>query len=474
MITVNVVEKFNKSLVVPFFEGDKITKKMLTKIGDYENLVTSESGKIVKIQTHKKIAYDELIYVGLGRKDEFSTDKMTKIFAKVFKENNLIDFMIDKIVTKKITLQDAAYNLTILFMLTNYEFPKYSKNYVEKSSNLSFISKKDIDSEIEKGKIVGTAINKARTLGNIPSNLLTPVKFVEYAAKVAKESNLEMEVLDKNDLINIGAGGILAVNQGSDNEPRMIILKHLPNENGKTLGLVGKGITFDSGGYNLKPGASMLGMKYDMCGGANVLETMEVIGKLNVNKNVIGVIPLTENMINGHGLKCDDVITMLSGTTVEVTNTDAEGRLILADGLTYAQKLGATQLIDMATLTGACVAALGERYTGVFTNNENFYNLLKQSSNRANEAIWRLPLDEEHVKTMKKSDVADLVNSVKTSAGASLAAAFLSEFVETSNEWIHLDIAGTSDMVSSHLLGPAGATGVMIRTLLDLAIESGK
>lgn len=474
MISVNVTEKFNKSLVVPFFEGDKVTKKMLTKIGDYEDIVASESGKITKVQTHKKIAYDELIYVGLGNKDDFSTDKMIKIFAKVFKENNLIDIMIDKIVTKKISAQDAAYNLTILFLLTNYEFPKYSKNYVEKNSNLSFISKRIIDSEIEKGKIIGTAINKARTLGNIPSNLLSPVKFVEYAIEVAKESNLEIEVLDKNDLIAMGAGGILAVNQGSDNEPRMVILKHLPNENGKILGLVGKGITFDSGGYNLKPGASMLGMKYDMCGGANVLETMEVIGKLNINKNVIAVIPLTENMINGHGLKCDDVITMLSGTTVEVTNTDAEGRLILADGLTYAQKLGASQLIDMATLTGACVAALGENYTGVFSNNEDFYNLLKQSSNRTNEAIWRLPLDEEHIKTMKKSSVADLVNSVKTSAGASLAAAFLSEFIEAGNEWIHLDIAGTSDMISPHLLGPAGATGVMIRTLLDLAIELGK
>ena len=233
MISVNVTEKFNKSLVVPFFEGDKVTKKMLTKIGDYEDIVASESGKITKVQTHKKIAYDELIYVGLGNKDDFSTDKMIKIFAKVFKENNLIDIMIDKIVTKKISAQDAAYNLTILFLLTNYEFPKYSKNYVEKNSNLSFISKRIIDSEIEKGKIIGTAINKARTLGNIPSNLLSPVKFVEYAIEVAKESNLEIEVLDKNDLIAMGAGGILAVNQGSDNEPRMVILKHLPNENGK-------------------------------------------------------------------------------------------------------------------------------------------------------------------------------------------------------------------------------------------------
>ncbi len=471
MIEINTDKGLNKSLVIGYFENDLITKKYLSKIGDFTSLVSSKYGKITKIPTYQKIEYDELIYIGLGKKEELNLNTLKKAYAKVFKENHQLDLTIDNLASKKLMVSDITYQLTVTFTLVNYEFLKLGKNYQEKNSQLAIISKKEINDDIKRGMIVGNAINRARTLGNTPSNLMNPLIFAKEAEIVAKESNLEITILDKKALVEMGAGGILAVNQGSSLEPRMVVLKHLQHESAKTLALVGKGITFDSGGYNLKPGASMIGMKFDMCGGANVLSTMEIIGKLNLGVNVVGIIPLTENMINGHGLKCDDVITMLSGKTVEVTNTDAEGRLILADGLTYAQMLGATYLVDIATLTGACVAALGTKYTGGFSNDDNFYELLNAASKEENEPVWRLPLDNDYTEIMKKSNVADLVNSVKTSAGASLAAGFLSEFVEKDHKWIHLDIAGTSDSTSPNDFGPAGATGVMIRTLVNLAMK---
>lgn len=473
MIRINKSENINKSLVIGFFEGNQITKKYLTKLGDFSNLVLSKYGSIVVIPTYKKLDYEELVYVGLGKKEEININRLNKAFAKVFKTHHSVDIVIDNVVTKKTNVFDVAYNIAVTFTLVNYQFKKYGNNYQEEDASLNLQSKNDISEAVTKGIIVGDAINNARTLGNTPSNLMNPLDFVEITKEIAKEANLDLDVLDMKQLTEIKAGGILAVNKGSDIEPRMVILKHLPNPNQETLAFVGKGITFDSGGYNLKPGASMTGMKFDMCGGANVLSVMEIIGKLNINMNAIGIIPLTENMINGHGLKCDDVITMLSGKTVEVTNTDAEGRLILADGLTYAQNLGATYLIDMATLTGACVAALGDKYTGVFANDEEFYEILRKSSNETNELIWRLPIDEDYTNKMKKSDVADLVNSVKTSAGASLAAGFLGEFVNEGNKWIHLDIAGTSDSPSPNEFGPAGATGVMIKTLVELTKKLG-
>lgn len=472
MFNINKNEK-NKSLVIGFFEDNQILKKYLTKLGDFSNLISSKLGTIAIIPTYKKLEYEELIYVGLGKKEEINLNKINKTYAKIFKNHHSLDLAIDNLISKKIPAVDLVTSLVQNFILVNYKFKKYGNTFHEEDANLNIISKNDLSEAISNGIIIGNAINNARTLGNTPSNLMNPLNFVEEAAKVAAEANLEIEILDKKQLIEINAGGILAVNQGSDIEPRLVILKHLPRPNQEILALVGKGITFDSGGYNLKPGASMTGMKFDMCGGANVLSTMEIIGKQNINMNVIGIIPLTENMINGHGLKCDDVITMLSGKTVEVTNTDAEGRLILADGLTYAQNLGATYLIDMATLTGACVAALGEKYTGVFANNEDFYQLLNTSSNKTNELIWRLPIDEDYTNKMKKSDVADLVNSVKTSAGASLAAGFLGEFINEGNKWIHLDIAGTSDSMSPNEFGPSGATGVMIKTLVELIKKMG-
>ena len=221
--------------------------------------------------------------------------------------------------------------------------------------------------------------------------------------------------------------------------------------------LVGKGLTYDAGGYNIK--SNMHGMKYDMCGAANMLCALELLAELKVEKNVVCVLPITENKINGHGFVDGDVITSLSGKTIEVTNTDAEGRLILADALTMAQKLGASRVIDMATLTGTCVRALGSTYTGIFSNDDSFYLPFLGASKATKEQIWRLPVDEYFHSELKCSKVADLINSKTLGGNASLAAAFLEEFIEEGTKWIHLDIAGTSDKDEV-------ATGVMIETIV--------
>ena len=242
----------------------------------------------------------------------------------------------------------------------------------------------------------------------------------------------------------------------------MICLKYT-NADTPYTAVIGKGLTFDSGGYNLK--GNSLGMKYDMCGGADVLGVMKTLGALKAKANVYGIIPTTENLVSGKAYKPQDVITTLSGKTVEIISTDAEGRLILCDAITYAQQLGATQLIDLATLTGACVSALGDIYTGVFSNDDEYYQEFDKAMKESDEKGWRLPIDEEYFAKLK-SHSADFKNSVgKAGAGASVAANFLEAFVEEGTKWIHLDIAGTADNDGT------AATGAMVRSVVNMVKE---
>lgn len=272
--------------------------------------------------------------------------------------------------------------------------------------------------------------------------------------------NIEYTILNKSALEEMKAGGILSVNQGSHIPAYMIVLKYTHNGNAPHKAVIGKGIAFDSGGYNLK--SNSYGMKYDMCGGADVLGIMKILAGIQAKTNVYGIIPVTENLVNGKAYKPQDVITTLSGKTVEVVSTDAEGRLILCDAITYAQKLGASHLIDLATLTGACVAALGDVYTGVFANDDAYYQEFEEAMKAADEKGWRLPMDDEYFAKIK-SNSADFKNSMgKPGAGASIAANFLNAFVEEGTKWIHLDIAGTADNDGT------GATGAMIRSVVNM------
>ena len=312
---------------------------------------------------------------------------------------------------------------------------------------------------------LGIATNSARTLVNTPGNLLTSTDLANYAVDLANRYNFEVEILEKEDMLKLGMGALLAVNQGSVEPPKMIVLKYQgKNEWKDVIGLVGKGITFDTGGYSLKSKTGIVGMKTDMGGAAAVLGAMEIIGELGPEQNVVAVIPSTDNMISGQAFKPDDVITSMNGKTIEVLNTDAEGRLVLADAVTYAKHHGANYLVDVATLTGGVITALGNDMTGAMTNNEAFYEQVLHASFEAGEPMWRLPITEKDKERVRNSKIADLNNSPGGAGHAIMGGAFIGEFAEET-PWVHLDIAGTSVTTKASDLGDSGATGVMTQNL---------
>ena len=329
-----------------------------------------------------------------------------------------------------------------------------------------------LETAAERGRILGDASNMARELCNEPSNVLTPSVFAERAAVIGREAGLEVEILDEDEIARLGMGLLLGVAKGSAEPPRVIVLRHEPpgTPAAPVLGLVGKGITFDTGGISIKPADGMDRMKDDMSGGAAVICAMRAIAMLRAPIKVLGVVPATENMPGGRAIKPGDVLTGASGKTVEVLNTDAEGRLILGDGLWYAQQLGATHLVDVATLTGACVVALGKVASGLFGQPDGWVESVRRVAQRAGDRCWPMPLYEEYTEQLR-SEIADLVNSGGRPAGACTAAVFLKEFVGNL-PWAHLDIAGTAWADEAKPWQPKGATGVAVRTLAELAYTS--
>ncbi len=319
----------------------------------------------------------------------------------------------------------------------------------------------------EEIRIVSGAVKMARDLGNGPGNQVTPPFLAETAQAVAREHGLKCTVFDKKQIEKLKMGGLLAVNRGSDIEPRFVILEHAPakaGKAGKTICLVGKGITFDSGGISIKPAEKMEEMKFDMCGAAAVIGIMQAAAQLKFPHRIIGIFASTENLPSGSAYKPGDIITTMSGKTVEVVNTDAEGRMILADALHYAARYKPDHLIDFATLTGACVVALGYEASGLFSNDDKLAQKLIESGQRAGEKLWRLPEWDDY-KDYIRSDWADMKNSGGRWGGAITAALFLKEYVNCS--WAHLDIAGTAWAEGENAREAKGATGVGVRLTLD-------
>jgi leucyl aminopeptidase len=312
----------------------------------------------------------------------------------------------------------------------------------------------------------------ARELCNEPSNILTPTVFAERAAIIGRDVGLEVEILDEDEIARLGMALLLGVAKGSAEPPRVIVLWHDPPgaPPAPVLGLVGKGITFDTGGISIKPAEGMDRMKDDMSGGAAVVCAMRAIALLRAPVKVVAVVPSTENMPGGRALKPGDVLTGASGKTVEVINTDAEGRLVLGDGLWYAQQLGATHLVDVATLTGACVVALGKAASGLFGQPDGWVEVVRRVADRAGDRCWPMPLYEEYADQLR-SEIADLLNSGGRPAGACTAAMFLKEFAG-GLPWAHLDIAGTAWAEEVKPWQPKGATGVAVRTLAELAFTT--
>lgn len=326
-----------------------------------------------------------------------------------------------------------------------------------------------VEAAIATARVLGEATNRARELVNAPGNALTPHVFATRATELVRSAGVQVDVLDEAAIEKLGMGLLLGVARGSAEPPRLVVMRHEPPgaPASPVLGLIGKGITFDSGGISLKPADKMEEMKGDMAGGAAVICAMRAIGTLALPRRVIGIVAMTENMPGGRAVKPGDVLTAASGTTVEVINTDAEGRLVLGDALWYARTLGATHLVDVATLTGACVVALGHAASGLFGRPAGWTDRVQAAAARAGERVWPLPLYEEYREQLR-SETADLMNSAGRAGGASTAAAFLGAFAGDA-DWAHLDIAGTAWAEKSRPAEPKGATGVMVRTLTELA-----
>ncbi|HKG35286.1 MAG TPA: leucyl aminopeptidase [Solirubrobacterales bacterium] len=333
---------------------------------------------------------------------------------------------------------------------------------------LTLIGASEVATAAETARVAALASNRARELQNLPSNVATPSFLAERAKEIASGSDaITAEVLGPAEIAERNMGGLVAVSRGSDEEARLIVLRYDGGGDGEVLGLVGKAVTFDTGGISLKPAAGMHEMKMDMSGGAAVLEAVAAIAELGLSISVVAVVPSTENTPSGHATKPGDIITQYNGRTVEVNNTDAEGRLILADALAYCAELGADRIIDLATLTGAVIVALGSTYAGLISNDDDLAAAVGTAGEATGELAWRLPLHAEY-KELTKGTVADLTNAAaKRKASTIYAGSFLEEFVD-GRPWVHLDIAGTSWDVGREYVGK-GATGYGVRLLVELA-----
>jgi leucyl aminopeptidase len=323
--------------------------------------------------------------------------------------------------------------------------------------------------EVERARVATVAANAARDLQNLPSNVATPTFLAERAAEIAEQyDSLEVELLDRDAIVARGMGAFAAVAQGADTEPRLIVLRHRPaGARGPHLGFVGKAVTFDTGGISIKPSAKMHEMKFDKSGGVAVIESIGGIAELGLPATITAVVPATENMPSGHAIKPGDIVTAMNGKTIEVNNTDAEGRMILADALCYAVGQGVERIVDLATLTGAILVALGHTYAGLFSNDDDWCAQVESACLATGEIGWRMPLHQEFL-DLTKGQYADLTNaSEQRVASSSYAAEFLRQFVDD-RPWVHMDIAGTAWGLSRNYTGK-GASGFGTRSLIELA-----
>jgi leucyl aminopeptidase len=331
--------------------------------------------------------------------------------------------------------------------------------------------KKIAEEAVREGRAMGESQNLTRVLVNEPSNRMTPTVLGDQAKKMCAEVGLKCEVYGADKIKELKMGAFWSVAQGSDEPPALIVMTYEPEGAPKqpVLGLIGKGITFDTGGISIKPADGMEKMKYDMAGGATMIGAMRAIAMLKPKVKVIGIVCASENMPSGKAQKPGDIQIAMSGKSIEIINTDAEGRLVLADGLHYARQLGATHMIDAATLTGACVVALGMVNAGVFANDDAMYHKFTEANKRAGEKMWRLPLDQEYFESIRSS-IADIMNSGGRWGGAVTAAMFLKEFVDNT-PWIHLDIAGTAWIEDNKPWIAKGPSGIAVRSIVEFARE---
>ncbi|MFV2071293.1 MAG: leucyl aminopeptidase [Thermoanaerobaculales bacterium] len=428
-----------------------------------------EEGELISGECPLALAH-RVTFVGLGEERKLTHTKLREALLRVMRQaTKNREYQIGLGVPVKVHgLSDAESRLIALreASIADYAFDhfKSKKNEFDKIDGLHILplageTEEELEGRLERVRLLRTAVQMARDLANRPSNDLTPEALASSAREMGEEvSGLRITVLGMKELLKEKMGGILAVAQGSQEEPRLIVIEHRPKKPKKSIVLVGKGVTFDSGGISIKPSAGMGWMKYDMCGAATVVGVMRAVAALELPIKVVGLIPTVENMPSGTAIKPGDIISMASGKTVEVDNTDAEGRLILADALHYSARFNPDIVLDYATLTGACVVALGHEAAGMMGNDQELLDTLKKLGEEVGERVWPLPLYDEYVDYLK-SEWADLKNAGSRWGGVVTAGSFLKQFVPEKVSWAHLDIAGVGYSEKEHGGLPPGASG---------------
>jgi leucyl aminopeptidase len=475
-------------LVVDVFEGEKPEGEVLAELdkrsgGVITSLIeagefSGKSGESAYIHNPGDIKARRLLLLGAGKPDEFNTDvvrKMAGTAARMLrgKKAHSIAFLR----RSQLAIGESAQAATEGALLALFDPDKYHTSDKTEShlETIIFAATEgdgdELDRGIQRGRIIAEATNFGREVINEPSNVMTPTALARCAEEVAREFGLGIDVLDEARMKELGMGALLGVAQGSAEPPKLIVLRYTPQfRSDETIAIIGKGITFDTGGISIKPADGMEKMKYDMAGGATTIASMRALAQLRPQVNVLGIVPATENMPGGRAQRPGDVVHAMTGKTIEVINTDAEGRLVLADAVAYARKLGATKIVDLATLTGSVSIALGDVYIAVLGTNQELIDQIIAAGRRAGEKIWQLPLDKEYREQIK-SEIADIKNIGGRKAGTITGAYFIREFVEDT-PWVHLDIAGTAWNETNKPYLSVGPTGVCVRTLVNLVCGS--
>jgi leucyl aminopeptidase len=493
-ITDNFLEANVEVLAVAVFKDEKASSGVLKDLdkltgGQISSIIkseefTGEAGEteLLRFSASGKIKANRLLLIGVGDRIEYRAANVAILSGtatRALRKRNVKSFAI--LPRLEQDAEDTAKCVAQGAVTSQFELDKYkTKDKNTKSIDTVVLciegaKSSEIKNGLTRGEVIGDSMNFTRDLANEPPNILTPTEMANRAKAMAKEVGIKCEILDEAKMEKLGMGSLLSVSIGSEQPAKLIVLKYEPAKNtgkkGDLLAFVGKGITFDTGGISIKPAEGMDAMKYDMSGGATVIGTMRAIGLLKPTVPVLGIVAAVENMPDGKATRPSDVVTAMNGKTVEILNTDAEGRLILADAVAYAEQQGATRIVDMATLTGAVIIALGDINTGIMGNDQEFVEEIIDCGKQAGENFWQLPIGKEYSKGIK-SDIADIKNiGPARKAGTIIGAVFIQEFIDKA-KWAHLDIAGTAwaDDTKSHQ--SKGPTAVAVRTLLKLVEKS--
>ena len=488
VIARDVVQIEADAVVVSLLEGEEINgataaidKALNGAVGSLVSKggIKGKFGEVGIIHTLGKLPVSIVAVAGLGKRQDFNLDKVRAVAGEACRflrklNCHSIATVLHGAGIGAIEPENSAQAIVEGSLLGLYDFTKYKKPEYESVKQILLVDREEgelpnLERGSHNGRIRAEAAILARDMINEPANHMTPTLMAEIAKEVADKRGLGVKVFDSGEMESMGMGALLGVAKGSSQAPKLITLSYKGDEScNSSIGFIGKGVTFDSGGISIKPSEGMGEMKDDMAGGAVVMAALSAIAQLKPKVNVVAIVPATENLPSGSALKPGDVVKAMNGKTIEVVSTDAEGRLILADALSYAVRQGLSPLVDVATLTGACRVALGTLYSGVFGNKQELINSVLQAADRVGERLWQMPMPEEY-KEQNKSQIADIKNTGDKYGGAITAALFLSEFV-SKTPWVHIDIAGTASSNKESGYTVKGATGVGTRALIELAL----